>query len=203
MVCLVVTFHVKNADLYLFAHSMGGAIGALYLEQHPAVFKKALLTSPMIHMSTGTVPGLVVKAVCALSHISGFEHMYIPGQKKDYDHTYYYPKCSALSEARYQLQYGARERDEHYRMNTGTISWFREAVNVYKKIIKNAKNVKIPVILMQASCDSLVEADGQEKFAELVDSCSLVRFEGAKHEIFNATDDIILDYYHHIFAFLD
>ncbi len=198
----IVIPRVKDADLYLFAHSMGGAIGALYLEQNPYVFKKAILTSPMIHMSTGNVPAIVVKAVCALSHISGFAQMYIPGQNKDYDHTYHYPKCSALSEVRYQLQYNAREQDEHYRMNTGTITWFREAVNVYKKIIKNAKNVKIPVILMQASADSLVEADGQDKFAELVDSCKLIRFEGAKHEIFNATDDIILDYYHHIFAFL-
>ena len=36
--------------LILFAHSMGGGIGALYLEQYPDVFKRAILSSPMIKL---------------------------------------------------------------------------------------------------------------------------------------------------------
>src|ERR671928_229818 len=32
----------------LFAHSMGGGIGTLYLERHPGRFDKAVLTSPLI-----------------------------------------------------------------------------------------------------------------------------------------------------------
>ena len=36
--------------LYLYGHSMGGAIAALYLEKHPEVFTKAVLSSPMIEM---------------------------------------------------------------------------------------------------------------------------------------------------------
>ena len=37
-----------SKHLILFAHSMGGGIGALYLEEYPDVFEKAILSSPMI-----------------------------------------------------------------------------------------------------------------------------------------------------------
>ena len=39
--------------LYLYGHSMGGAIAAMYLEKHPEVFTKAVLSSPMIEMLYG------------------------------------------------------------------------------------------------------------------------------------------------------
>lgn len=35
----------------LFAHSMGGCVGALYLEKYPETFKKAVLSSPMMRMA--------------------------------------------------------------------------------------------------------------------------------------------------------
>ena len=36
--------------MVLYAHSMGGAIGALVLEQYPELFDCAVLTSPMLKM---------------------------------------------------------------------------------------------------------------------------------------------------------
>ena len=61
--------------------------------------------------------------------------------------------------------------------------------------------MKIPVIIMQASMDTLVMPEAQNEFASIASNCKLIRFEGSKHEIFNATDDIILDYYNRIFDF--
>ena len=37
--------------LYLYAHSMGGCVGARYLEQYPADFEKAVLNAPMLALS--------------------------------------------------------------------------------------------------------------------------------------------------------
>ena len=61
--------------------------------------------------------------------------------------------------------------------------------------------MKIPVIIMQASMDTLVMPEAQNEFASIAPNCELIRFEGSKHEIFNATDDIILDYYNRVFDF--
>ena len=48
---------------YLFGHSMGGAVSALYLETGSTFFKKAVLTSPMICPAHAGVPMPVTKFV--------------------------------------------------------------------------------------------------------------------------------------------
>ncbi|WP_036948241.1 alpha/beta hydrolase [Pseudobutyrivibrio ruminis] len=188
--------------LILFAHSMGGAIAALYIEQHPTVFERAILSSPMIQMSTGGTSKFMLGFMKLLSYIPFFNKRYLKGYH-DYDHSYKYPRCSALSKARYNYQYDEREREKHYQTNGCTYGWSREAINVSKKILKNASLVKIPVIIMQASKDALVMPEAQNEFASLAPNCKLHRFEGSKHEIFNATDDIILDYYNMVFDFCE
>ena len=40
-----------GSPLYLFGHSMGGGVSALYLERYPDDFKKAILSSPMLEIS--------------------------------------------------------------------------------------------------------------------------------------------------------
>ncbi len=186
--------------LYLFAHSMGGGIGALYLEQHPEVFEKAVLSSPMIKLTAGEENKLAARFVSLLSYIPFMSKKYLP-KHHDYNHQFKYPHCSAMSKARYTYQYNERERELHYKTSGATLSWAREAFNVSKKIIKNAHLIKIPVILMQASLDTLVVGEAQDIFSSKIPSCTLIRFEDCKHEIFNATDDIILDYYTRVFSF--
>ncbi len=185
----------------LFAHSMGGAIGALYLEKYHDVFEKAILTSPMIELSTGSTNKLIVKLLCFASYFPFMKTRYLPGHH-EYDHTFKYPRCSCLSKARYTFHYNEREREPHYRSNGATFGWSREAFNVSKKILKNANLIEIPVIIMQASLDTLVMPGAQNAFSRLAKDCQVRRFEGSKHEIFNATDDIIVEYYNTVFRLI-
>jgi lysophospholipase len=179
---------------------MGGGIGALYLEQYPKVFEKAVLSSPMIRLRTGSLNMFTIKLVCALATIPFIGRKYLPGHH-DFDNKYKYPHCSTMSKARYNFIFGEREREPHYRTNGASLRWAREAFNVSKKILKNAHSIKIPVILMQASLDTLVMSDAQDDFSSKAANCQLVRFEGCKHEIFNGTDDIIQEYYNRVFEF--
>ncbi len=187
--------------LILFAHSMGGGIGALYLEQYPKVFEKAILSSPMIQLNTGSTNKFVLALLRAISYVPFISKRYIPGQH-DYNHVFKYPRCSALSKARYTFTYNEREREPHYQTNGCTYGWSREAFNVSKKILKNADKIEIPVIIMQASQDALVTPEAQNAFSRLVKDSQLRRFVGSKHEIFNATDDIILEYYTALFRLI-
>ena len=191
-----------TGNLLLFAHSMGGGIGARYIEEHPDTFRCALLSSPMIKLSTGNTNPIILKITLALCYLPFLKNKYLPGYH-DYDHSFKYPKCSAISKARYTYQYNEREREEHYQTNGCTFGWSRECFNVSKKILKNASSIKIPVIIMQASMDDLVVPEAQNAFTDLVPSSKLIRFEGSRHEIFNATDEIILDYYQKVFEFFE
>ncbi len=191
-----------SEHFYLFAHSMGGGVAARYLEKYPDVFEKAILSSPLIKVKMGKRAWLKSRFVCALSFVPFMTKRFVPGHR-DYNHKYKYPKCSSMSEARYRFQYNEREKEHHFQTNGATFGWSREAIYVSKKILKNAHLIKIPVILMQASNDTLVSPEAQNEFCKRVNNCTLIRFEGSKHEIFNATDDIILEYYEAVFNFLN
>ena len=60
----------KDLPLYLYAHSMGGCIGAFYLEQYPEDFAKAVLNAPMLGVNLGGVPSWAARApACVTSSI--------------------------------------------------------------------------------------------------------------------------------------
>ena len=55
----IVVPNLNNRKLYLYAHSMGGAIGALFLEKYNSYFEKAILNCPMMEIDTGKYPKIV------------------------------------------------------------------------------------------------------------------------------------------------
>ena len=54
--------------VYLFCHSMGGCIGARAIEEYPALFQKAVLSSPMLGVVTGNTPAPLA---CAVLRVKG------------------------------------------------------------------------------------------------------------------------------------
>ena len=58
-----------NIPKLLFAHSMGGAIGALYLEKYPDDFKGAILSSPMLRLKTGGISPAKIKLLSLYVHL--------------------------------------------------------------------------------------------------------------------------------------
>ena len=56
---------------------------------------------------------------------------------------------------------------------------------------------------MQASLDDLVTPSAHREFESKAADCKVIRYEDCKHEIFNATDDIIFDYYKRVLDFYE
>ena len=53
----------KTHPLFLFGHSMGGAVATLFLEDYPEYFDAAVLSSPMHRMNTGGLASWKIKAI--------------------------------------------------------------------------------------------------------------------------------------------
>ena len=75
----IVVPNLNDRKLYLFAHSMGGAIGALFLEKHNNYFEKAILNCPMMEIDTGKYPKIVSKIVSKLFCTIGMGNKYLFG----------------------------------------------------------------------------------------------------------------------------
>ena len=198
----VVTKKSQTKKYILYAHSMGGAVGALFLEKYPDFFTKAVLSSPLMQMYFQGIPDIAVKALLVWSVIVHWNTRYVPKQH-GYDGIYAFAESSTLSESRYAYAFHQREVIPEYRTYGGCYSWTRATIAATKKLQRNAKRVQIPVLLFQAGRDSMVMPKGQEIFVERSGNTRMVRYEDSKHEIFNATSKIREAYYQEIYTFLE
>lgn len=187
--------------LFLYAHSMGGGIGTLYLEQYPEVFEKAVLSSPLMAMNTGKFSTRFVHALTTGAMLTGRLKKYIPGQH-GYDGVNVFETSSALSRPRYEYVFNMRGAVLEYRTYGASMAWIRASLAATKKLRKNIGMITIPVLLCQAGRDSMVLPWAHEYAAAHSHNIRLERFPESKHEIFNATKEIRRSYYDAVFGYL-
>ena len=189
-------------NLFLYAHSMGGAIGALFLEEYPDYFAGAVLSSPLMELNLGKYPKIVVQLLLLRAKLLHLETEYVPGQK-GFDGVQVFAGSSALSEPRYEYAFRMRERNVHFQTYGGCYSWTGASIRATKRLQKNAAKVTVPVLFFQAGRDTMVKKQGQDIFCQRAKNVQCVYFEESKHEIFNGTAEIREAYYEKLFAFLD
>lgn len=194
--------HSYQNDMLLFAHSMGGAIGALYLQKYPDDFKKAVLSSPMIQMK---VHGLPYSAAMAIAHVCrafGFGRAYAAGQG-GFHRRPNFERSSSLSRERYLYAYEKRLKNKRCRTNGAVYSWVSAAgkAALYVQEDKNISKIKIPVLVFAAGREHMVDTDEICRFAGKLKHARLVWMLDSKHEIFNARERERLLFYNEIFAF--
>lgn len=202
--CFIEKIVKKDSEtntLFLYAHSMGGAVSTLYLEQYPDTFRCAVLSSPMLTMNYGKIPALAVDMLNAYSKVAPVSQEFGPAQKPftgipDFENS------SMLDKDRYEYQFNLRLNNKKYQTWGGTWDWISAAKEATNEIMKNIRCVKIPVLLLQAEKDTMVKATGQNVFDKKNPQVTLLEYKDSKHEIFNATKEIreqyykdILDYY--------
>ena len=171
---------------YLLAHSMGGAIGMLYLEQNPNDFNAAAFSSPMLGLSFPTC--LVI----------GF----LTGDKPEYamGHTDYENGIEAFaentitnSEVRYNRMLKVFEKNPKARLGGASYEWVNKSCGAFDYIFENYKKVKTPLILFSGGEEMIVDPSAHNKFINMLNengnNAKGYFVENAKHELFIARDE--------------
>lgn len=192
----------KDLPVYLYAHSMGGCIGAFYLEQYPADFAKAVLNAPMLGLKLGGCPAWAARALCDLKVMrgKGKERLFT---QSPFDPEEPFEACCASSQARHACYLKRRREDPDYQTSSASYYWGKEAINAGNFVISRtqAEKVQIPVLLFQAEQDSLVKPGAQRKFISRVPDGRLVIVPGVRHEIYRAPNEVLEPYLEEIFKF--
>ncbi len=196
----VVTVFSRSKKYLLFAHSMGGAIGTLFLEHYPDYFQAAVLCAPMIEMQYGDLSPAVAKMICFFAMRLHWQERYLPGHG-DYQPGYDFENSAAMSRKRYDYICHIREKTPEYQLGGATYGWMSAAVWAAKEIRRGVGNIRVPILMFQAGRDTFVRTDAQDWFAEHSAQTKLVRFPESKHEIYNASDEIRKDFLNQAFAF--
>lgn len=180
-----------QGPLYLLAHSMGGAIAARYLSEHPGVYAKAILVSPMLEIVTKPYPAPVARLIVAGAVRIGLGNRYAPG-KGDYRYEIPIDENSVThSETRAWLwDQVTRERPETA-IGGPSNKWVLEALKGSASTRHHMDEITTPFKIFQADEDTIVKLGAQDRGCDATPACQGVEeFKGARHEILMEKDPI-------------
>lgn len=192
--------------LFLYGHSMGGGIGAAAAARAPRLFRKVILTSPMVRPLTGGIPWGIARAsvgiVCLLGRAAAYGngHPYA-GEERLED-------SASLSKARFDYYQEKRKKQKELQVCAASFGWIRAAGELDHYLFREGvKRIEAPILLFQAGRESLVSEEAQNRFVKALQDRKIpvetVRIENAKHEIFNAQTPVLEEYWERVFDFFE
>lgn len=200
----IVMVEEEKKPCFLYAHSMGGGIGAYFLETYPGYFKSAVLTAPMMEIECGDYPEKVAETIATAMDTLGKGKDYIWGQGP-FSADYHFKKSSCGTEERYEYFLNMKKENIEYQTFSGTFTWLKTSIAATHRITSKeyASKVECPVLLFQAENDTMVKRSGQYRFAKNSEQTQLIYVEDARHEIYTMESEIRVPYFNTIFEFLE
>ena len=189
--------------LFLFAHSMGGAVASLFLEKYPDVFSAAVLSSPMIAPNLGGFPVFLASFIARSACMLGKQKSY-PFFMKPYSGPEDFATSCATDPARFAWYDAVKYARTEFRNSVPSYRWSYESVHVTEKILAKGEPEKIscPVLLFSAETDSSVLPGPQKELAGRIPGCRQVLVHGARHEIYRSTYEVLSPWWHDVIEFL-
>ena len=193
-----------NLPLYLYGHSMGGAVSVLYLQDHPECFSKAILTGPMLKPKTSGYPSFFARTVSAGFRLFGKGGDRVFAYKPGFDENELFKNSPATSEPRFEYYRRKRVAFRHLQNTYPSYRWLNESLRIVKTLLnpKRCARVQTPTLLFSAGNDTLVYRKEQEQFISQIPHGQIVYKERARHEIYLSPNDIMAGYLSEIEGFL-
>ena len=186
----------------LFAHSMGGAVSALFLEQRPGIFDRVALCAPMIAPNLGGIPAPAGKVICGVPKLlgRGKKRMFV---SKPYSYPEAFETSCATGRERFDWYETLRRDHPEFTNNGPTYGWTLEAIGVTKRILAPGavERIDIPVRLYTAESDGSVLPEPQRRFVARLKEGRRTLVPGSRHEIYRSGDEVLFPWWHEILAF--
>ncbi len=204
----------KN-NLFLLAHSMGGAIATGYLQTYGTdLFKGLVLSSPMlgINFNDKTEFEVLMETLIACKTPLGPDcNDYAQEGKYSPEADLFEGNDNTSSRDRFERRKRLWMDIPKLQLGGPSIRWVKEAIKANLKMRRHKAIKKItdlPVLLLQAEKDVTVSNEKQSKFCSTVNkvdgNCTLKVIKNSKHEILMEADHIrdigvrhILDFIEH------
>lgn len=188
--------YIANAPCQLLAHSMGAAIGCLYMAHYPHPFRSAVLSAPMMGVQTKPWPQAIARAMIGVGHwfnrqVLGDKPRYFMGMQ-DYADVSFSDNELTHSPQRYAWFRAMYQQHPEIQLGGPTVQWLKQSLQAMAELPEAAQKIRIPVMVLQASDDPIVRPEPQQAFIELSPhpASTLRQVQGSYHEVLMETDDI-------------
>ena len=176
--------YARKKDVFLVSHSMGGAVSLLLAARCPETFSKIVFTSPMwglIYDMPEFLVTTIVKGACRL----GFSRFYAFGKSaKDYLKPFEKTHLTQSFE-NYMRQQKFVTENPSFALGGPSFQWVSESMKAMEKLPVAAEKVKVPVLLVQAECDTVVDNNCQDLVASKFVNCRKTLIAKGFHELLN------------------
>ncbi len=198
-----VVIPTQNLPIYLYSHSMGGAVCALYLNKHQEKIQKAVFSAPLFDPVVKSVPEYVARASVRMCKVVlGPKKRFF--QSKDFDPFIEYKEHYGSSKVRFDYNINLRKGNENYQSSPMSFSWVLGSLTIKNTILKDKfiEKIKTPILLISAEKDTTVKTEPHKIFASKCKQCKFVEIKNETHALLaaNSTEleniiKLILDFY--------
>jgi lysophospholipase len=187
----VVVPETQGQDRFLIAHSMGGAIGTLYLAYGKKTFKKAVLNAPMFEINTKPYKENIGRFLTSGLVLIGQGRKYAPDRGPYIPEEDTFEKNEVTqSRARFEMAKALFVTWPELTLGGPTNRWVSQSLKATKKIDTITAKVDVPVLMLQSGLDLIVMKGRQTSFCQKHLNCRLIYFANSHHEILQEKDDI-------------
>ena len=182
-----VTALFNYSTQHLLAHSMGALISTYYLANCDHHINKAVLSSPFY--------GILLKhpirdqLIIALMNILGQGERYVFG-KGPYQQAHL--EYNELTFCKTRMKWMNRVNRKNPAINLGgpTFRWVHLCLNAIKRLPKVIPKIEIPILILQAEKEKIVDNNNLEKLTALFPNARCEVVFNAKHEILFEQDKL-------------
>jgi lysophospholipase len=196
----------QAGPLVMYAHSMGGHIAARYLATDRRRFAAAVLSAPMVDISTNGVPRPIVRVLAAIMTMIGFGTAYALGQR-DYDPQKHSFATNPVTHDPKRWAVHHQWFRSHPELRVGGVTWawlnatFR-SVDLLARA-ETVAGVDLPLLVLSPEQDPLIPRDAHREFSLRYHNCDLIHYPDARHEVLMETDDLRSQAWADIDSFLE
>jgi lysophospholipase len=184
--------------IYFLAHSMGAHIVLRFLPHRHKAIDGAVLTAPMIDISTKPYPRWLVRVLIRLAHNFGRRDAVVPGSRKRSERDWRFEGNPLTSDpARFQVEKRAIAENPDLTVDAVTFSWLSATMNSIDclKAPGYLEAITTPVLIVSAADDQIVSVSAQKEACARLPDCRLTMIPASRHEILMETDVIRTEFW--------
>ncbi len=183
----------SSKPLVLFSISMGGHLALRYAQEKPDQIAGVFAVVPMINVITDPYPVWMARWMVSSATWMGLGQSYVVGYG---DYQVNQPinpeKVGTTDLNRYQRQLDLNAANMSFVTAGPTYRWVYESfksIDVLKRP-SSINKIKVPVMMIKAEHDFVVDASKDEAFCAQIPHCKIKTYAGARHNIFIEKDEI-------------
>jgi lysophospholipase len=174
-------------------HSMGGHLALRFLERHPGLFARGVLSAPMIDIQLPKfLPRRLLRWLVRRAVRQGRPDVYVIGSGGFNARDRRFEGNPLTSDSmRFQRNVDLIQGDPRLAVGGVTYGWLAAALQSIDHVTAPdfARSVRLPLLMVTASEDRIVCRRAQEQFCRIAPDCRPLTIEGARHELLVETDE--------------